>query len=405
MAFLKKCGVTAIRLPLNYRHFELDQAPFEYLEKGFKRLDSVLDWCEKYGIYVFLDLHSVQGWQNCDWHCDNSSRHSLFWTHRQFQDRFYSLWKEIAHRYCNRGVVAAYNIMNEPVNNAPFGRFVADNEYQTDWNNINRIYKKAIEEIRKVDKDHIIMLEGDHFSVLFSGLDYNISDANIIYSSHNYIIDIIASGIPEYPLTINGTYWDYNQIKKQFMQSEGYIFTQSHHFPLVVGEFGFDFQHANRKELNRIKAFEDQLKAYNQCGAHWTFWTYKSAGLMGWLQVDPQSAYMQTIQSVITAKKVLQTDFSFLVELSPEIQEHILALSSKIASFIPGLDSSTNQRYFIQAAMSTYTADQLQLLYASQFVDKSEKEIDEILSSLRLENCIQNNELNASIETFLREKI
>ncbi len=403
VAFLKKCGVTAIRLPLNYRHFELDQAPFEYLEKGFKRLDSVLDWCEKYDIYVFLDLHAVQGWQNCDWHCDNSSRHSLFWTHRQFQDRFYSLWKEIARRYHNRAVIAAFNIMNEPVSNAPFGRFVPDDEYKTDWENINRIYRKAIEEIHKIDTDRIIMLEGDYFSVLFSGLD-SLPDANIIYSSHNYITEVIISKIPEYPLTLNGTHWDNNQIKKQFMQSEGYSFSQSHNVPLVVGEFGFNFQHAKEKKLHQIQAFADQLNSYNQCNAHWTFWTYKSVGSMGWLHVDPQSAYTQTIQRVITAKKVLQTDFSWLSEFPPEIQKHILALSNKIASFIPGLDLSVNQRYFIQAAMSTYTADQLQALYVRQFMDKSEKEIDEILSSLRLENCIQYNELNTTVETYLREK-
>jgi endoglucanase len=31
VAFLKECGSTAVRLPLNYRHFESDGEPFEYL--------------------------------------------------------------------------------------------------------------------------------------------------------------------------------------------------------------------------------------------------------------------------------------------------------------------------------------------------------------------------------------
>jgi len=403
VAFLKKCGVTAIRLPLNYRHFECDQAPFEYLEKGFKRLDSVLDWCEKYSIYIFLDLHAVQGWQNGDWHCDNSTRHALFWTHRQFQDRFYSLWQEIARRYRNRAVIAAYDIINEPLSNALFGRFVPDNEYQPDWENINRIYRKAIEEIRKIDTDHIIMLEGDYYSVLFSDFE-RLSDANIIYSSHNYI-EVCTSAISEYPLVLNGTYWDYDQIKKQLMQTEGYSFSKTNQVPLVVGEFCFNAKHSSGKKYHQIMAFADQLKAYNKCSVHWTFWTYKDVGLMGWLQVDPQSAYMRTIQPVIAAKEALRTDFGWLGGFPQEIQQHISALSNKIASFIPGIDLFTNQRYFAQAAMSTYTADQLQLLYARQFVDKSEKEIDEILSSFRIKNCVQNDELNKLIEAFLRDKI
>lgn len=403
VSFLKKCGITAIRLPLNYRHFECDQAPFEYLENGFRRLNSVLDWCEKNGIYVLFDMHAVQGWQNGDWHCDNSTRHALFWTYRQFQDRFYALWQEIARRYRDRTVVAAYDIINEPLSNAPFGRFVPDQEYQPDWESINRIYRKTIEAIRKIDMDHIIMLEGDYYSVLFSGFN-RLSDANIIYSSHNYI-EVCTSLIPKYPLFLNGTYWDYNKIKEKFIQTEGYRFSQTNHVPLVVSEFGLNVQHASGKECYQIRAFADQLKTYNQCGVHWTFWTYKDVGEMGWLQVDPQSAYLRTIKPVIVAKEVLQTDIGWLRGFPPEVQQHISALSNKIASFIPGLDPSTNQRYFAQAAMSTYTADQLQVLYVRQFVDKSEKEIDEILCSFRLENCIQNEELNAFIKTYLREII
>lgn len=213
------------------------------------------------------------------------------------------------------------------------------------------------------------------------------------------------SVIPEYPLLLNDTYWDYNKIKEKFIQTEGYRFSQTNHVPLVVSEFSLNVQHVNKKECYQIRAFADQLKTYNQYGVHWTFWTYKDVGEMGWLQVDPQSAYLCTIKPVIVAKEVLQTDLGWLRGFPPEVQQHISALSNKITSFIPGLDLSTNQRYFAQAAMSTYTADQLQILYVRQFVDKSEKEIDEILRSFRIENCIQNEELNTFIKTYLREKI
>src|SRR5262245_62320416 len=33
--FMKACGATVVRLPLNYRHFERDAAPFQYEEAGF----------------------------------------------------------------------------------------------------------------------------------------------------------------------------------------------------------------------------------------------------------------------------------------------------------------------------------------------------------------------------------
>src|SRR5512137_564918 len=104
--YLKSLGTTAVRLPLNYRHFESDKQPFEYLATGFARLDQALDWCEKHGLYVVLDMHAVPGWQNPDWHCDNSTRHTLLWQYVHFQDRFIALWEELARRYKGRAVIA-----------------------------------------------------------------------------------------------------------------------------------------------------------------------------------------------------------------------------------------------------------------------------------------------------------
>jgi hypothetical protein len=62
--YMRSLGTTVVRLPLNYRHFEDDRAPYVYKEAGFVRLDRVLGWCEKHGLYAILDLHAVQGWQN-----------------------------------------------------------------------------------------------------------------------------------------------------------------------------------------------------------------------------------------------------------------------------------------------------------------------------------------------------
>src|ERR1700758_1932867 len=70
--FLRKAGASVVRIPLNYRHFEDDSAPFKYIESGFARLDKVLRHCENHGLYVILDLHSAPGWQNLHWHSDNA---------------------------------------------------------------------------------------------------------------------------------------------------------------------------------------------------------------------------------------------------------------------------------------------------------------------------------------------
>lgn len=69
------------------------------------------------------------------------------------------------------------------------------------------------------------------------------------------------------------------------------------------------------------------------------------------------------------------------------------ALADAIARRIPRLDPAVNFRYFSQAAMSTYTADQLQQLYALQFAGRSETELDTILSSFALNQCTERVEM------------
>jgi len=68
LRYLKDLGCNLIRLPFNYRHFEDDDRPFEYKPEGFALLDKVIAWARGLELYIILDLHAVQGWQNRGWH-------------------------------------------------------------------------------------------------------------------------------------------------------------------------------------------------------------------------------------------------------------------------------------------------------------------------------------------------
>src|SRR3954454_1094888 len=149
--FLRQTGASVIRIPLNYRHFEDDAAPFKYLEAGFARLDKVLSHCERHGLYVILDLHSAQGWQNVHWHSDNASRISLFWETAYYQDRFVALWQEFARRYKDRAVIAGYDVLNEPCANNAIGDYPwnVGSNYRPNFNRMNAVYRRLVTEIRK----------------------------------------------------------------------------------------------------------------------------------------------------------------------------------------------------------------------------------------------------------------
>ena len=66
IAFIAKKGFNFVRVPFNYRHFESDLAPGQWLEDGFRRLDTAVRLCRKYNLWVLLDLHAAPGAQARD---------------------------------------------------------------------------------------------------------------------------------------------------------------------------------------------------------------------------------------------------------------------------------------------------------------------------------------------------
>jgi endoglucanase len=384
VVYLKSLGTTVVRLPLNYRHFESDRRPFEYLATGFARLDRALDWCEKHGLYAVLDMHSVPGWQNPDWHCDNSSRHTLFWQHVGFQDRFVALWEEFARRYKDRAVVAGYDVMNEPVTNAPFGRF--SNQYEPDWEVINQLYRRVTTAIRAIDPDHIIFLEGDLFSREFDGLEPPFAP-NLVYSSHNYTDGGFGPG--PYPGLINGEQWDYHKQTHFFLTCSGMRFTQKHNVPLWVSEFGAVYNGPEQEVSHRLRALDDQLAIFDQYGAHWSMWTYKDIDVMGWVQLVPDSPYVTVIRKILDAKRDLSTDFWMSWVPATAAKTKVFELAGMIEKAIgdPAIDSEGNRTFLAQAALSGYAAAMLQPFYARCFEGLSQTELDQVLESFALKQC------------------
>ncbi len=386
--FMKECGATVVRLPVNYRHFEDDEKPFQYKESGFTRLDRMLDLCEKHGMYVILDLHAVQGWQSGDWHCDNDSRHSFFWKFPHFQERYISLWEEFARRYKDKTVIAGYDVMNEPLCNAWRGRFADDKNYKRDFAVINDVFHRVTEAIRRTD-DHIIFLEGDYFAALFEGFEAPFT-SNLAYSSHNY--NDAGFGPGSYPGICNGTNWNQQKQLDVFLAHEGTVFTQKHNVPLWVGEFGSVFNGLASEEKDRLRALDDQIGVFEEYGAHWTIWTYKDVGVMGWTTLDPQSDYMQIIKPVLEAKRLLDTDqwMSWLPKTPAKEKIRDLAKYMKDTVGDEDISDEANYRYLTQAALSEYGGALMQPSYAKLFKGMSEERLDQVLSAFSFKNCLVN---------------
>ena len=409
IAYLKSLGTTVVRLPLNYRHFEDDNNPFVYKEAGFQRLTQVLRWCEKHGLYAILDLHAVQGWQNVHWHSDNANRHSLFWNHAHYQDRFVALWQEIARRYKDEAVVAGFNLMNEPCVNNQFGDLPWNihKNYRPDWDRMNAVYRRAVDAVRKIDSSHIIFLEGDRYSYLFDGLEAPFAD-NLVYSSHNYTIAGFGPG--QYPGTIDAgqprsdgpEHWDLARQDTEFTNHEGTVFTKKHGVPLWVGEFGSVYNGGLEAVPDRLRAMDDQIGIFERHGAHWTTWTYKDVGVMGLLTLDPESEYRQRVGDFIRKKEQLGADDWMVWMPQTPVKQETGKLAQQIYDVIGDeeITRNYNRKCFSSAVLCFYTSALMQQTYARLFKDLSEAQIDRVLSSFSLKQCKVNDELAGIVQKY-----
>ncbi len=408
IAFIAASGANCIRIPLNYRNFEADENPFVYLEDGFRRLEDILKLCEKYSVYVILDMHAAQGWQNCHWHSDNERGASLLWTHKAFQDRFVALWEEFARRCEGKNVVAGYNLMNEPSTGNPNGEHVFDfyENFKSDWAAMNNLYRRTVKAIRDIDPGHIIFLEGDNYSRHFDGLEEPFAP-NLVYGSHNYTPPGFGPGVYPgyYPSEAGPIYWDKNRQRRDLLNCQGSIFSEKHNVPLWVGEFGAQY-HGKKEDLQyRLLAMDDQLAVYNECNVHWTTWTYKDAGIMGWVTLNPESDYLKIVDPVQHMKRTLGAE-NFVAQYqecpgrakSRELADLILAESGNY-----DCQNAANSYTFNYAALTGYAAAMLQPAYARRFANMTETEIDNVMQAFHFKNCIVNKDYLEVLKRRLAE--
>ncbi len=159
-----------VRIPFNHTLLEDDFTPYVYKPAGWAVLDSVLKWCEDYNVYAVLDLHSAPGGQSTSFTADPDFLINL-WNGTINQNRTKRLWKAIADRYKNRGIIAGYDILNEP-NVSPSSDML-------------NLYDAIIDSIRSVDNNHMLFIEGNNYAQDFS-IFTTLPDPNTCFEFHIY---------------------------------------------------------------------------------------------------------------------------------------------------------------------------------------------------------------------------
>lgn len=183
-AELATWGLDHVRVPVDYNLVETEDG--EYLEEGFAYLQRAIDWCEKYGFNMILDLHKTAGYSFDAGECETG-----FFADEKMQERFYCLWEEFAKRYGKYSNRMAFELLNE----------VTEPSYCEIW---NKIADTCIQKIRKIAPDIKILVGGYWNNSVSAVKDIKLSGyENVVLNFHCYdpfIFTHQAAGwLPEFP--------------------------------------------------------------------------------------------------------------------------------------------------------------------------------------------------------------
>jgi len=246
--YLKSIGSNHIRLPFHYKMFTDDLYMGER-NAGFKYFDRLLDWCRQEKMYVLLDMHGAPGGQTGD-NIDDSYGYPFLFKSKSSQDLMTEIWVKIAEKYKNEPLIIGYDIVNEPI------AHYFNDELPYLNHQLFLLYKRIVAEIRKVDKEHTIFLNGSNWSGNFDVFE-EIIDDNVVYEFHKYWFEVNQGAIQQY-----------------------LDFRDKHQVPIYIGETG-----ENTDEwVNDFRILLDKHEI------SWAFWPYKKmnnlAGIMNFKEPE-----------------------------------------------------------------------------------------------------------------------
>ncbi|WP_405770738.1 glycoside hydrolase family 5 protein [Streptomyces sp. NBC_00080] len=230
IARIRAEGMNHVRLPINSRVVMDDDGAL--VEEGFALIDQLIEWCRTHRLWVVLDLHGAPGGQTGT-NIDDSPRGipELF-TEPRYRELTIRLWRAIAERYRDEPVVAAYDLLNEPL----------PNEYQhRHADDLAALYIDLTKAIREIDQNHLLCYEGTHWATNWS-IFTEVWDPNSMLQFHRYWSPPDRPGI------------------QRFIDTGRRL-----GLPVYMGEGG----------ENNLAWLQTAFQLYEDCGIGWNFWPWK----------------------------------------------------------------------------------------------------------------------------------
>ncbi|OAI04368.1 hypothetical protein A1332_14485 [Methylomonas methanica] len=244
-------GLNCIRLPIYALNLMDDEGNWRLDDTGaidLSRIEWTVNKARQYGLYTILDLHGAPGSQNGTHHSGRQNG-SLLYSSPFYQNQLVEFWETLARRFKGNAAVAGYDLLNEPSETfpGPMGSSVIS------------IYDRLYHAIRKVDPDHIIIMEAIWWwNTLPNPREKHWH--NVVYSLHYY-------------------QWQDNEdftVMKKAVDGwirDAKVWGTKYNVPHFVGEFTL---------FGNAESWNYGLKKLTESGSHWTTWSYKVLGQNNW---------------------------------------------------------------------------------------------------------------------------
>ncbi len=263
--WLKDHGVNAIRVPVGYWVFDGVYDDEVEGEPTVDYLDTVIDWAEKHGLRVLIDLHAAPGSQNGHDHSGRVGK-AMWYRSAQHRKKTLDVLAGIAERYHERETVWGIELLNEP----RMGLFQVK---------LRAFYRQAYAAIRAVGRPGLVVVFHDAFTPrLMSGALWSYD--------------------PKFPVMMDVHWYQFLDVWRRvrprawyfgFVSRRGRLLERIRpRHGVIVGEWSAVLSHEflhGTDEATRLAWQREhvarQLAAYSMLDG-WFYWSYKTEGEGEW---------------------------------------------------------------------------------------------------------------------------
>lgn len=292
--FIDSVGFDHIRLPIDEE--QMWDETGKRNDDAFILLNNCLDWCQKAGLRVIVDLHILRS------HHFNAEVKPL-WSDPAEQDKLIGFWKDLSGvmKDCPVAMVA-YEIMNEPVADDP-----------EEW---NVLLARVVDSIRTWEPTRVLVIGSNRWqsAATFDQLKVPQNDTNIVLSYHFYEPFFLThyhagwtnlkdfNGEVNYPgqIVLNSKIPEhlrvYNRDTLVRMMERPLKTAATLKLQLYCGEFGI---FNNFFPSSKLAWYKDMISIFEEYKVAYANWNYKS-GAFG--IVDDNGSPVQPYLNIVAGK-------------------------------------------------------------------------------------------------------